>query len=210
MGTVSINDKLKKTYLTLIKGLDEDKILEIISELSLFLKKAKANNRNKVDFYSGSWVSEKSAEQIIFEVQELQIERSRVFNNVFAGTNILIFLFKGHPVVASKIRNAGLEKCYISEMSIAELKYGAEKSERPKFHHKILKDFISDIQIIPIYNSLDTYAKEKARHEKMGNCIDDFDLFIDSAAVDNDLILIINNTNHFKRIKDISIEDWTK
>ena len=57
---------------------------------------------------------------------------------------------------------------------------------------------------------LELYAKEKARLRKIGTPIDDFDLLIGVTSVTHNLTLVTNNSNHFKRIKDIALEDWTK
>jgi tRNA(fMet)-specific endonuclease VapC len=64
--------------------------------------------------------------------------------------------------------------------------------------------------ILPIFNSLDLYAKQKARLRKIGNMIDDFDLLIGCSAIKNGLILVTNNENHFDRIENIKIENWIK
>jgi len=40
--------------------------------------------------------------------------------------------------------------------------------------------------------------------------ISDFDLLIGSTAIFHDLIMVTENTKHFKRIKGIQLEDWTK
>ncbi len=64
--------------------------------------------------------------------------------------------------------------------------------------------------IVPIYYSLDVYAKEKARLRKAGLRIDDFDLLIAATAVTHHLIMVTNNTSHFKNINKINLEDWTK
>ena len=61
-----------------------------------------------------------------------------------------------------------------------------------------------------IYNSLDIYAKEKARLRKAGMVIDDFDLLIGSTAIAHKITLVTNNSAHFKRLKGIEMEDWTK
>jgi len=45
------------------------------------------------------------------------------------------------------------------------------------------------------------YAKEKARLQKAGTPVDDFDLLISVTAVMHKLIMVTNNTNHFKRIR---------
>ncbi len=41
-------------------------------------------------------------------------------------TNICIFLLRGKYNVDKKMDEVGLENCYISEITVAELKYGAE------------------------------------------------------------------------------------
>ncbi len=40
--------------------------------------------------------------------------------------------------------------------------------------------------------------------------VDDFDLLIGASAVSNNMRLVTNNVKHFKNIKDIKIQDWTK
>jgi len=64
-------------------------------------------------------------------------------------------------------------------------------------------------KIVPIYNALDLYAKEKARLRKGGTIVDDFDLLIGVTAVVNKMTLVTNNTKHFGRIRKILLEDWT-
>lgn len=38
--------------------------------------------------------------------------------------------------------------------------------------------------------------------------ISDFDLLIGSTAVENNMIMVTENTKEFKRIKNIKIENW--
>ena len=38
--------------------------------------------------------------------------------------------------------------------------------------------------------------------------VDDADIFIAGYCIENDYILITNNTKHFEKIKDIRIENW--
>ena len=101
------------------------------------------------------------------------------------------------------------ENCFISEMTLAELKFGVEKSEKPEKNRRALDNFLTGVQILPIFHSLDLYAKEKARLQKAGTSIDDFDLLIGVTSVTHGLTMVTNNTNHFKRISGIELEDWT-
>ncbi|MEZ4848299.1 MAG: type II toxin-antitoxin system VapC family toxin [Bacteroidia bacterium] len=125
-------------------------------------------------------------------------------------TNICIFFFKGRYNLDAKIKKVGLENCFISEITLAELIYGAEHSANPQKHWEKVNEFQNGIQILPIFNVLKVYGKEKSRLRKLGQLIDDFDLLIGATAIENDLILVTNNTKHFLRIKNIKLEDWTK
>jgi tRNA(fMet)-specific endonuclease VapC len=115
---------------------------------------------------------------------------------------------KGKYNLNDKIKRVGILNCCISEITLAELKYGAECSERVAENVKIINEFSKNLTIIPIYNCLDIYAKEKARLRKSGSLIDDFDLLIGTTAVANRLILITDNNKHLSRISKIIIENW--
>ena len=75
---------------------------------------------------------------------------------------------------------------------------------------KLVNEFAKHITILPIFNSLGLYAKEKARLRKLGTLIDDFDLLIGCSAIANKLILVTENEKHFNRIRKIKVENWIK
>ena len=102
------------------------------------------------------------------------------------------------------------DNCFISEITLAELKFGVENSEKKEKNQKTLDNFLTGVNIVPIFHSIDLYAKEKTRLRKAGIIIDDFDLLIGVTSVTHNLVMVTNNTNHFNRIKGINIEDWTK
>jgi tRNA(fMet)-specific endonuclease VapC len=125
-------------------------------------------------------------------------------------TNICIYYIRGLFDLKKKFNCVNKENRYISEITLAELKFGVENSGFPKKNKKVLDNFLSGLQVLPIYFSLDLYAKEKARLRKQGNPIDDFDLLIGVSAVVNNMVLVTNNESHFARIQNIEIENWTK
>ncbi len=124
-------------------------------------------------------------------------------------TNICIFFIKGQYELNKKIAEVGEQNCFISEITVAELKYGIENSKTIEAMRIVVEAFIPKFAIIPIYNSLDIYAKEKAKLRKQGLLIDDFDILIGSTAVANEMIIVTNNTAHLSRLDNIVIEDWT-
>ena len=123
-------------------------------------------------------------------------------------TNICIFYIRGKHRLNEKLKKVGFKNCYISEITLAELKYGAECSDRIKENTDLINEFSKEINILPIFDTFDMYAKEKARLRKEGNLVDDFDLLIAASAISNQLILITDNAKHFERIKNIRIENW--
>lgn len=109
-----------------------------------------------------------------------------------------------------KIVSVGIDNCFISEITVAELKFGAANSEKIKQNKDTVENFISLFSVIPVLDSLDIYASEKTRLKKTGKLVDDFDLLIGSTAITNDLILVTNNKEHFSRLNNIKIVNWTK
>jgi tRNA(fMet)-specific endonuclease VapC len=131
-------------------------------------------------------------------------------NQYLLDTNICIYFLKGQFNINEKIKKIGVENCFLSEMSIAEMKFGVENSDKKEENRKHLVKFQSLFGIIPIFPSLDIYAKEKSRLRKRGQIVDDFDLLIGATAIFNDLTLVTRNVKHFERLDKIKIEDWTK
>lgn len=125
-------------------------------------------------------------------------------------TNICIHLFRGKFNLLEKFEEILLEDCAISEITLAELIFGAENSLNPIKNYKIVEDFAAQIKILPIYNSIQIYAKEKVRLRKTGKMISDFDLLIDATSIANNLIMITENTQEFERISDITLDNWIK
>ena len=112
------------------------------------------------------------------------------------------------PQLQKKFDYLSSENCFISEITLAELKVGVEKSLNPEKNRKVLNNFLTGVQVLPIFHALDLYAKEKARLQKLGTPIDDFDLLIGVTSVYHDFIMVTNNTKHFKSIENIELEDW--
>jgi len=125
-------------------------------------------------------------------------------------TNICIHFFRGKYKLFDKIESVGLKNCAISEITLAELVFGAENSSNPSKNHEIIEKFIGQITVLPIFDSIYKYGKEKARLRKIGNMISDFDLLIGSTAIAYKLIMVTENIQEFERIVGINIQNWIK
>ncbi|MBR2034847.1 MAG: PIN domain-containing protein [Prevotella sp.] len=127
-------------------------------------------------------------------------------------TNICIHWLRNKFDIDKKINEVGFENCCISEITVAELKVGMELGQRKGVKHKQdLSSLFSVITIIPISSAIDLYAEEKVRLRLAGTpADDDFDLLIGCSSVAEDLTLVTENINDFKRINNIKIENWVK
>ena len=92
-----------------------------------------------------------------------------------------------------------------------ELYYGAYKSQRIESDRAKIKALETSCEIIPIgQESIETFGMLKAKLEKEGTPLDDFDLILASCALANNLVLVTNNVKHFQRIKGLKIRNWTE
>ena len=62
-------------------------------------------------------------------------------------TNICIFFLQGKYGIVDKIKEVGQKNCLISEITVAELYFGAYHSNNKDKHLKETKDFISQFTI---------------------------------------------------------------
>jgi tRNA(fMet)-specific endonuclease VapC len=124
-------------------------------------------------------------------------------------TNICIYLFRGKYDIDKRIDTVKAENCSISEITLAELVYGAEYSRNPIKNHQLINNLIQIISVIPVYDSISIYGKQKAKLRKEGRLIGDFDLLIGSVALANKMIMVTQNISEFERLDGIVIENWT-
>ncbi len=124
-------------------------------------------------------------------------------------TNICVFFLRGRLNLDEIIKSKGVENCFISELTVFELKYGAENSDNPRKSHKAVDKFIKGLSVIPIYGTVQEYAKQKVFLRKQGTPMhDEFDLIIGVTALANNLTLVTDNAKDFKHLKNLKIENW--
>lgn len=125
-------------------------------------------------------------------------------------TDICIAFLKGKYNLLEKTEKVGFDNCFVSEITIGELTYGAYYSDRIEKHKEEVIKTKKLFQIVPIFECLDFFGKEKAKLRREGNFIHDFDLLIGATAVHFDMIMVTNNEKHLSRISGILIENWIK
>lgn len=124
-------------------------------------------------------------------------------------TSICVALFRGSHAVEQHLNDIGCENCFITDVVVAELKFGAYKSERTEENLRQIEDFVSSVKVIPFAECIDEFARERLRLWRAGQKIEDFDLLIGCTAKACELTMVTHNIQHFNHIEGLTIEDWT-
>lgn len=125
-------------------------------------------------------------------------------------TNIIIYSLKGHAAVNENLRSHLNDLMHISVVTLMELYYGAYKSQKVESNIAKVRALESSIEVIPVGKEVVAiYGSCKAKLERSGTPLDDFDIIVAACAMTHNLILVTNNIKHFKRIEGLKIQDWT-
>jgi len=125
-------------------------------------------------------------------------------------SDILIYFLKNHPKVVNKFAEAEADDIGITIITYAELLFGAYNSLKIKKNLSKIKSFLETMTIVDFDKpAADIFARLKSDLRKEGKIISDMDLIIASICIANQLTLITNNSKHFKRIRELKIENWS-
>ena len=130
-------------------------------------------------------------------------------NQYLLDTDVCIELIRHNEKVLNKIEQVGADNCFVTEITIAELFYGAAKSGRQE-QFKDIEYILQSFDVVPLRSSLRLYGTTKAELEKSGVRIGEFDLLIGTCAIHHRLVMVTSNIKHFDRIPNIIIEDWAE
>jgi tRNA(fMet)-specific endonuclease VapC len=126
-------------------------------------------------------------------------------------TDILIYSLKGHQQVIDHLQRTAMAPKAISVISYGELLYGARKSARTEENLarvRRLGEVLPVVQVSPAI--MEAFGSLKARLEREGRRLDDFDLVIAATAMTMGYRLITNNEKHFARIEGLHTGNWAR
>ena len=129
---------------------------------------------------------------------------------ILLDTDICVELLRGNNNIIEK-RQGYDENVAISFMTVAELFYGAEKSNNKSKNTSLIEEFLltvdilhSDLEILKKFGTL------KAILAKAGNILSDADIFIAATAIVKCNMLVTGNINHFRRVEELRMENWIR
>ena len=68
-------------------------------------------------------------------------------NGYLLDTCICVFLFRNKYDIAKRLNQIGYKDCYVSEVTLAELRYGAYKSDRTEQNLDLIERFSEKVNI---------------------------------------------------------------
>jgi len=124
-------------------------------------------------------------------------------------TNIISYYLKGNTKLIDRINDAVKNgDIIIPPIVYFEIKKWLLKNKSKKkleaFEILLAKYGVDNISKKTIDISLSIYLDLQSRNIT----VDDADIFIAGYCIQNDYILITNNTKHFEKINDLKIENW--
>jgi tRNA(fMet)-specific endonuclease VapC len=101
------------------------------------------------------------------------------------------------------------DELFITAITVSELTHGANRSSHREDNLSRLEVLFAALTVLPFDEMAARRCGQlKAELEEQGEPLDDLDLQIAGIALVYNLPLATNNTKHFKRIKDLKIENW--
>jgi tRNA(fMet)-specific endonuclease VapC len=129
---------------------------------------------------------------------------------VMLDTNICIALIKRKPPrVLKRFTAYKVGEIGISWVTLAELEFGAARSQHPENNRAALDEFVLPLEIANFdREAAGVYGQVRATLEKKGTPIGPLDMMIGAHALVLGATLATNNTREFSRIKGLSVVDW--
>ena len=124
-------------------------------------------------------------------------------------TNAVIHAIRGRPKsVRARLDAEGPGRVAVSAVSVAELWYGAEKSDDPARRKALFSAFLDPFDIVPF----DDEAGRRhgaLRHELRHHPIGERDLLIAAIADSRGLTVVTANVGEFERVPGLGVVDWS-
>jgi len=117
---------------------------------------------------------------------------------------------RANEAVLERLAKVPVSDVCISVITKSELLYGVEVSPKRKQDEAALDAFLRYVEVLDFPDEASLhYAQIRADLKKRGAMIGANDLLIAAHARSLGLVLITNNTREFRRVRNLSIANWT-
>src|SRR5687767_9547412 len=123
-------------------------------------------------------------------------------------TDSVSFALRGQGGVGAQLRALKPSQLCLSAITLAELRYGADRKGSRKLH-QLIDGFVAGVEVAPFDEAAAaTFGQLASLLAERGTPIGEFDVLIAAHAVSLRLTLVTRNTRHFSRVPGLTIEDW--
>ena len=126
-------------------------------------------------------------------------------------TNICIYITTHQPEIVRQHFEKHLpnRNILISVITLGELRFGAEKSQKKEKALKVIDELTSIIQVVELDEYVaDHYAQIRHDLSSKGQIIGSNDLWIAAHARANNWVVVTNNEKEFLRVEGLKVENW--
>jgi tRNA(fMet)-specific endonuclease VapC len=124
-------------------------------------------------------------------------------------TDVCIYALKRRSRALIEKMEAHENRLGISDVTLFELYFGAERYEDPQSRITIIEDFASRLTILSFDSKAASHAGNiRATLESGGQKIGAYDLMIAGIARSQGLVLATNNLKEFNRVRGLRVEKW--
>ncbi len=125
-------------------------------------------------------------------------------------TNICAYIINNRPPhVRERLVVSSAEVVGVSSLTVAELRYGADRSSRPAQNHESLAAFLTPLGIYDFgAEAAAAYGGVRTDLERRGVPIGPLDTLIAAHALSLGAVLVTNNTREFERVPELRLENW--
>jgi tRNA(fMet)-specific endonuclease VapC len=113
------------------------------------------------------------------------------------------------PEVTHRFLALQPEEVVLSSIVVAELRFGADKSDRPQSNHARLNRLLEEVTPLDFdFAAAAEYGRIRARLQAQGKLIGPNDLLIAAHALALGAVLVTDNVREFGRVEGLTIENW--
>ena len=125
-------------------------------------------------------------------------------------TNICIYIIKQKPPqVLDRFQEHQVGDIGVSSITVAELVFGVQKSQRPDQNQNALEQFLIPLAIADFdAQAAAVYGHIRAMLESAGTPIGSLDTLIVAHALSLGVTLVTNNTSEFERVSGLNVVNW--
>lgn len=123
-------------------------------------------------------------------------------------TDSVSYILRAHGRVAERVFEHAPSALCISAVTLAELRFGADKRGSRKLH-KLIDTFVTTVAVMPFgADEAQCYGRLAATLMARGTPIGSIDTMIAAHAMALKLVLVTNNVKHFDRVTGLKCENW--